>query len=215
MCTRMPGPLPAGPLPGVAAGPAGPGALASSGSGLARSSYAGGTGAAAGASSGGTSAVAAEGAGSVFSGSGLAGAAASLAAAALIAAGVVTGMVAKPNQSPLPEQPAFQPIVMASKAPRAMLSPASMAFSPDIPSPGTPVVLVPSLQPSAAVPDLPEQVPEMPALGTDASAASAAVPEPASLDLLGLCVLGIVGAREWGGISQRWFAWAKSGAGDA
>ena len=213
MCTRMPGSLLAGPLPGVAAGPAGPGALAGPGSGLAGFTHAGGAGAAAGASSSGTSAVAAGGAGSVFGSNGLA-VAASLVAAALIAASVATSTVAQLSKSSLPEQPVSQPVVMASMAPRAMLSPASTAFSPDIPSLGTSVMLAPSPQLSVAIPDLPEQVPKMLAPSTGVSAASMAVSEPASFDLLGLCVLGIVGVREWCGVSQRWFARAKSGAGN-
>ncbi len=207
MCAKMPGLLPAGPLPAAAAGPASSGALVGPGSGLTGSSYAAGAGGGVGAGSGtafaGASASATAVGGGVFGGSGLAGAALPLAAAVLIAAGLVTGVMAKPNQSPLPEQLAFQPAAMASMAPLVMPSPTSTVFSPVSPVtavPGAPIMPAVTSQPGMTIPELPEQMPGMlaPSTGASIGTGSEAIPEPASLDLLGFCVLGIVAAREWG-----------------
>ena len=209
-CTRVPDVLPAGPLPAAPAGPAGSGSFVGSGSGLTDSSYAVGTGGSVGAGSGAAFASSSAGAtgfgGGVLASSGLAGAAAPLAAAALIAAGLVTGLMAKPDQSIFSSQPAFQPAIMATMAPHLVLSPTSTVLSPVSTSPGAPVMLTAMSQPDMAISELPEQMPGMPALGTEAStgAGSTTLPEPASLDLLGLCVLAIVAAREWGQASQRW-----------
>jgi len=152
--------------------------------------------------------------GGVFGSGWLAGEASPLAAVALIAAGLVTGMMAKPNQSSLPEQPTFQPAIMANMAPHVVPSPTSTVFSPVATSSGAPVMLAATSQPGMAIPELPEQVPETPAPSTGAStgAGSTALPEPASLDLLGFCVLSIVAARGWSQASQRWSTWGKSGA---
>ena len=180
-CIRMPGVLPAGPLLAAPAGPAGSGVFAGPGSGLTGSS-------------------------------GLAGAAAPLTAAALIVAGLITGVTAKPDQSAFSEQPAFQPAIMATMAPHVVLSPISTVLSLVSTSSGAPVMLTVMSQPDMAISELPEQMPEMPALGTGAStgAGSTTLPEPASLDLLGSCVLGIVAARERGQASQRWFMRAQA-----
>lgn len=204
MCAKMPGLLPAGPLSAAAAGPASSGALVGPGSGLTGSSYAAGAGVGVGGGSGtagaGTSVGATAVGGGVFGGSGLAGAASPLVAAALIAAGLVTGVMAKPSQSPLPEQPAFQPAAMASMAPLVIPSPTSTVFSPVSAVPGAPIMTAVTSQPGMTIPELPEQMPGMlaPSTGASIGTSSEAIPEPASLDLLGFCVLGIVAAREWG-----------------
>ena len=209
-CTRVPGVLPAGPLPAAPAGPAGSGSFVGSGSRLTGASYAAGTGGSVAAGSGAAfasfSASTTGVGGGVLGSGGLAGAAAPLAAAALIVAGLITGVMAKPDQSAFSKQPAFQPAVMATMAPPVVLSPTSTALSPVTAFPGAPVMLTAMSQPDMAMSELPEQMPEMPALGTGAStgAGSTTPPEPASLDLLGLCVLAIVAAREWGQASQRW-----------
>jgi len=197
-CAKMPGSLPAGPLPAAAAGPAGSGAVAGPISGVAGSGYAG--------------------SGGMFGSAGLAAAAAPLAAAALIAAGLVTGAMARPNQPFRFEQPAFQPVAMASMTPPVIVRPAPNAFSPDLSFPETPVTVAAGSQPGVTTPDLLEQMPEAPASstgggkGTGAGAASdagsTAVPEPASLALLGFCVLSALAAREWGRASQGRFALA-------
>ena len=215
-CIRMPGVLPAGPLLAAPAGPAGSGVFAGPGSGLTGSSYAVGTGGGVAAGSGAafasTSASATGVGGGVLGSSGLAGAAAPLTAAALIVAGLITGVTARPDQSAFSEQPAFQPAIMATMAPHVVLSPISTVLSPVSTSSGAPVMLTVMSQPDMAISELPEQMPEMPALGTGAStgAGSTTLPEPASLDLLGSCVLGIVAARERGQASQRWFMRAQA-----
>ena len=123
-----------------------------------------------------------------------------VAAAALIVAGLITGVMAKPDQSAFPEQPAFQPVIMASMAPHVVLSPASTVLSPVSTSLGTAAMPAAMSQPDMAIPELPEQMPGTPVSSTNASigastgastgAGSTALPEPASLDLLGFCVLG-------------------------
>ncbi len=205
MCTKMPGSLPAGTLSGAAARSAGSGALARPGHGLTASSYAagaGGVGAGSGAAFAGTSVSATGVGGGVFGGSGLAGVALPLAAAVLIAAGLVTGVMARPDQSSFLEQRTFQPAVMASMAPQVMPSPTSTVFSPATTFPGTLAMLAATSQPGMALPDFPEQMPGMPAPSTSTGAEN--IPEPASLDLLGFCVFGLVLAREWGQAIQRW-----------
>ena len=204
MCTKMPGSLPAGRLSGAAASPAGSGAFARPGHGLTNSSYAagaGGVGVASSAAFAGTSASATGVGGAVFGGSGLAGAALPLTAAALIATGLVAGVMAKPYQSSFLKQKTFQPAVMTSMAPQVMPNPTSTVFSTATTFPGTMAMLATTSQPGMALPELPKQMPEMPAPSTGPGAE--AVPEPASLDLLSFCVLGIVLAREWGRASQR------------
>ena len=223
-CARMPGALPAGPLPAAPAGPVGSGAFAGPGGGVAGSSYAAGAGGGVGVGSGADFASTAAGATGVGSGvlgsSGLATAAAPLAAAALIVAGLVTGVMAKPDQSTFPEQPAFQPAITAIMAPHVMLSPTSTVFSPVTASPSAPFMLAAMSQPDMAIPDLSEQVAGTPAPSTDAGtgantgasagAGSTALPEPASLGLLGFCVLGIVAARECDQASRRRFTLAPA-----
>ena len=56
-------------------------------------------------------------------------------------------------------------------------------------------------QQGLVIPELPEQMPGTPSSSTSAGTGtgSEALPEPASLDLLGFCVLGIVAARKLGG----------------
>ncbi len=191
-CAKMPGSLPAGQLPAAAAGPAGSGAVAGPIGGVAGSGYAG--------------------SGGMFGSAGLAAAAAPLAAAALIAAGLVTGAMARPNQPFRFEQPASQPVAMASMTPPVIVKPASNAFSPDLSFPETPVTLAAGPQPSVTTPNLLEQMPEVSASSTGRSAGSdtgsTAVPEPASLALLGFCVVSALAAREWGRASQGRFALA-------
>ncbi len=212
MCARMPGLLPAGPLSAAPASPVGSGAIAGPSNGLTGSSQAAGAGSGVGAGSGtavaGTSVSATAAGGGVFGGSGLAGAAAPLAAAVLIAAGLVSGIMARLDQSSVLEQESFHPAVMASMAPQVMPSATSTVFSPVIASPGALAMLAATSQPDMALPDLPEQMPGMlaPSTGTDLEA----VPEPASLDLLGFCVLGVVAAREWGQVSRRWLMLAPA-----
>ncbi len=83
--------------------------------------------------------------------------------------------MAKPDQSSFPEQHAFQPAVMATMAAHVMPSPTSKVLSPVTTSPGAPFMLAATSQQGFVI------------------------PEPASLDLLGFCVLGIVAARKLGG----------------
>ena len=206
MCTKMPGSLPAGPLSGTAASPAGSGAFARPGRRLTASSYAAGAGGVVGTGSStalaGTSVSVTGVGGAVFGGSGLAGVASPLAAAALIAAGLVAGVIARPDQSSFFQQERFQSAVMASMAPQVMPSPTSTVFSTATTFSRTMAMLAAASQPGMALPELPKQMPGMlaPSTGTGAEA----VPEPASLGLLGSCVLVIVLAREWGRASQRW-----------
>lgn len=216
-CTKMPGSLSAGSLLAATAGPAGSGAVAGPNGGVVGSGYAGGVGnAGSGAAFAGASAGAIGGGGGMFGSGGLAAAAAPLAAAALIAAGLVTGAMAKPNQPFRFEQPAFQPVAMASMTPPVIVRPTSNAFSPDLSFPETLVMLTAGPQPGVTAPDLLEQMPEAPALstgggtstGTASDTGSTAVPEPASLALLGFCVLSVMAAREWGRASQGRFALA-------
>ena len=206
MCTKMPGLLPAGPLSATATSPAGSGAFARPGRRLTASSYVAGAGGGVGAGSStalaGTSVSVTGVGGGVFGGSGLAGVASPLAVAALIAAGLVAGVMARPYQSSFLEQKTFQPAVMASMAPQVMPSPTSTVFSTATTFPGTLAMLAATSQPGMALPELPEQMPGLlaPSTGTGAEA----IPEPASLGLLGSCALVIVLAREWGRASQRW-----------
>ena len=214
-CARMPGALPAGPLPAASAGPAGSGVVAGPGSGVTGSTYAAGAGSGVGIGSGAVFASSSSGAtgnySSVFGSGGLIGAAAPLAATALIAAGIVTGVMAKPDQSIFPEHSRFQPAIMASVAPHVLLSPTSTVLSPVIASSGVPVMLTAMSQPDMAIPELSEQMAGTPAPSTNAStgAGSTALPEPASLSLLGFSVLGIVAAREWGMVQRRVTAGAE------
>lgn len=201
MCTKMPGSLPAGALSGAAASPAGSGALARPGRRLTNSSYAAGAGVGSGAAIAGTSVSATGAGGGMFGGSGLAGVASPLAAAALIAIGLVTGVMARPFQPSLLEQKTLQPAVMASMAPQVTPSPTSTVFSTATTFPRTLAMLAATSQSGTTLPEMPEQMPGM--LAPSTGIGPEAVPEPASLDLLGICVLGIVLAREWGPASQR------------
>lgn len=216
-CTKMPGSPPAGPLPAAAVGPAGSGAFAGPNGGVVGSGYAGSvSNTSNSAALAGASAGAIGGGGSMFGSGGLAAAAAPLAAAALIAAGLVTGTMAKPNQPFRFEQPVFQLAAMASMTPPVFARPAPNAFSPDLSFPETPTMLAAGPQPSATIPDLLEQMPKAPVLSTGggkgsgagaaSNAGSTAVPEPASLALLGFFVLSALVAREWGRASQGRFS---------
>ena len=100
--------------------------------------------------------------------------------------------------------------VQASMASHVIPSPTSTVFSPVTTSPGAPVMLAVTSQPGMAIPELHEQMPGL--SGPSTGAGSTTLPEPASLGLLGFCVLGVAAAREWGQVSQRWFTWDKSGA---
>ncbi len=62
-------------------------------------------------------------------------------------------------------------------------------------------MLAATSQQGLVIPELPEQMPGTPASSSSASTGtgSEVIPEPASLDLLGFCVFGIVAARKLGG----------------